>query len=177
VLRDGVPVADCTSATEAAPDPCVAQRSLDPADETMPRGTPGNGRLVMRTSHFSTWSLAAEAPLAYDLRGPFAPVDPAPVVNTARAGMAIPVRFSLGGDHGLDVLASAPRVSAATCGSRRDAVEWALPLPFLRSALAYEPRSRQYVYLWVTDRSMRGCRELTLTFRDGSTLRTLFSLR
>jgi dipeptidyl aminopeptidase/acylaminoacyl peptidase len=178
VLRNGVAVPDCTSETQAAPDPCVAQRALDPADETMPRGTLGNGRLVMRTSHFSTWSLAAKAALRFDLRGPLAPVDAAPVVNTARAGTVIPLRFSLGGNQGLDVLAGPPQVAPASCGNRRDEVELILPsLPFLRSALAYDPRSQQYVYLWATDRSMRGCRALTLTFRDGSTLRTLYQLR
>jgi hypothetical protein len=53
-----------------------------------------------------------------------------------------------------------------------------LPLPHLaRSQLVYEPRTQQYVYLWSTDTSMRGCRALTLTFRDGSTLRTLYQLR
>jgi hypothetical protein len=38
----------------------------------------------------------------YDVAGPFAPVDP-DKVNTMKAGRTVPVKFSLGGDYGLDV--------------------------------------------------------------------------
>jgi hypothetical protein len=36
----------------------------------------------------------------------FPPVDNPPTVNMAKAGRAVPVRFSLGGDQGLDILAA-----------------------------------------------------------------------
>jgi hypothetical protein len=185
ILRNGVPVADCTDPVAAVPDPCVAERQPLSPDGAGPPRPPAPGgststaatgaRVTVRTAHFSTWSLAKKT-VSYALRGPFAPIDAGPVVNTARAGTTIPVRFALGGNRGLDVLAGIPTVTAATCGTRRDEVELQLPrLP--TSQLVYEPRTQQYVYLWSTDTSMRGCRALTLTFRDGSTLRTLYQLR
>ena len=40
---------------------------------------------------------------AWPWEGFFAPVDPMPVVNTVKAGQAIPMKFSLGGDRGLAI--------------------------------------------------------------------------
>ena len=42
----------------------------------------------------------------YAIDGFFAPVDNAPAVNTMKAGAAVPMKFSLGGDKGLDILAA-----------------------------------------------------------------------
>ena len=44
-------------------------------------------------------------PTVYDFSGLLAPIDALPVVNKAKAGSSLPVKFSLGGDFGLDVLA------------------------------------------------------------------------
>jgi hypothetical protein len=42
----------------------------------------------------------------YPFSGFFSPVDNLPVVNTMKAGAAVPIKFSLGGDRGLDILAA-----------------------------------------------------------------------
>ncbi|MBI1885447.1 MAG: LamG domain-containing protein, partial [Chloroflexi bacterium] len=44
---------------------------------------------------------------AYDWAGFFSPLDNGAVLNSVKAGAAVPVKFSLGGDYGLDILASA----------------------------------------------------------------------
>jgi hypothetical protein len=41
----------------------------------------------------------------YDFDGFFNPVDNPDVLNRVKAGSAIPVKFSLGGDQGLDIFA------------------------------------------------------------------------
>ena len=41
----------------------------------------------------------------YNVTGPFQPVDPQPTVNVMKAGRTVPVKFSLGGNFGLDVFA------------------------------------------------------------------------
>ena len=46
--RDGVPVADCTAPVPSVPDPCVESRATDGQ---------GDVRVVVRTSHASTWAL------------------------------------------------------------------------------------------------------------------------
>ena len=43
--------------------------------------------------------------VVYDFEGFFSPVDDPPTFNAVKAGRAIPVKFSLGGDQGLDIFA------------------------------------------------------------------------
>ena len=47
----------------------------------------------------------------YNVSGPFQPVDAHPTPNTMKAGQTVPVKFSLGGDYGLDVFADGYPVS------------------------------------------------------------------
>ena len=54
VFRNGVAVADCTGPTAAAPDPCLASRSL------VSDGS-GDVAVVVRTTQFSTWSFGRRA--------------------------------------------------------------------------------------------------------------------
>jgi hypothetical protein len=167
VFRNGVALTGCTSPTAAVPDPCIVSRGF------APNGS-GDALVTVRTSHFSTWSLGR---LAYSLQGPFQPVDPAPAVNTAKAGSAIPVKFTLGGDKGLDVFAGGyPKTTTAGCtGGASDEIEQTVT--DASATLTYDPVSTQYTYAWKTAKTMTGCRELVLRFRDGSQLQVLFNLR
>lgn len=51
--------------------------------------------------------------LAYDFDGYYPPVANPPAINAAKAGSVVPLRFSLGGDFGLDVLCGRRRRSSA----------------------------------------------------------------
>ena len=64
-------------------------------------------------------------PLTYGFTGFFQPVDNLPIVNKANAGSAIPVKFSLGGNQGLDIFAANyPRFIAGPCdGGPTDVIE------------------------------------------------------
>ena len=54
----------------------------------------------------------------YQFAGFFQPVDNLPTVNMATAGNAIPVRFSLNGNKGLDIFAAGyPASAVIQCGS------------------------------------------------------------
>jgi hypothetical protein len=167
VFRNGAALAGCTDPTAAVPDPCMASRGVAP-------GGGGDALVTVRTSHFSTWSLGR---LKYVLTGPFQPVDAVPTLNTAKAGSAIPVKFKLGGNRGLNVLADGyPKSGTASCGSvPTDEIEQSVKST--TSALTYDPGSTQYTYTWRTATTMKGCRDLVLRFRDGSQLRILFNLR
>lgn len=87
---------------------------------------------------------------------PFQPVDPAPTVYTAKAGSAIPVKFKLGGDKGLDVLAAGcPRTGPANCGgAATDEIEQTLL--DAASAPSYDSASEQYTYTWTTTTRAEG---------------------
>jgi hypothetical protein len=108
-----------------------------------------------------------------------APVDGPPVVNALKAGAAVPVKFSLGGDRGLAIFADGyPRSHAVECGSAQviDPVEETVTAG--GSSLHYDPSTDRYVYVWKSSKDWAGaCRELQVKFVDGETYTALFSLR
>jgi hypothetical protein len=169
VFRDGVALTGCTGPTAAAPDPCIVSRGSAP-------GGGGDALVTVRTSHFSTWSLGRLA-LKYSLAGPFAPVAAAPAVNLAKAGSIIPVRFALGGNQGLDVLAAGYPKSTITSCTKGRTHEIEQTADSANPPLKYDPVSKRYTYRWKTTQAMKGCRDLVLKFRDLSEMRMLFKLR
>jgi len=104
--------------------------------------------------------------------GGFAPpVDPPPALNRVKAGAAVPVKFSLNGDRGLEIFATGyPRVVAlASCGgSAGGAVEPTVGPG--ASTLTYDPVTGLYSFVWKTQKAWAGsCRRLELRFYDGGT--------
>ncbi|HUG10852.1 MAG TPA: PxKF domain-containing protein, partial [Opitutaceae bacterium] len=71
-------------------------------------------------------SLSPFALFESSFAGFFAPVDNPPIQNTVKAGAAVPVKFSLGGDYGLSIFASGYPVSqsvACESGAPSDAID------------------------------------------------------
>jgi hypothetical protein len=105
----------------------------------------------------------------YDFTGFFQPVDNAPTVNRTKAGSAVPVKFSLAGDQGLDIFAAGSPGSqtvACTSGAPIDVVEQTVTAG--GSSLQYDPATGQYTYVWKTDKSWAGtCRQLIVKLGDG----------
>ena len=95
------------------------------------------------------------------------PVDNPPTLNTANAGSGIPVKFSLGGDRGLGILAAgSPTISQFTCtNAPTDPIEETSSA--LTSSLSFS--GGQYIYNWKTLKSYAGsCYQFKLTLVDGS---------
>jgi len=115
----------------------------------------------------------------YAFTGFFSPVDNLPTVNLVSAGRAIPVKFSLGGDQGLDVFADGyPRSEQIACDSTAavDGVEETVTAG--GSSLSYDAANDIYTYVWKTDKTWTGtCRQLVLRFDDGSSQRANFKFR
>ena len=107
----------------------------------------------------------------YGFSGFFQPVDSAPTLNVAKAGSAIPVKFSLGGDQGLDIFrAGYPRVTTVSCSTSAptDAIETTVTAG--GSSLQYDSTANQYSYVWKTNTSWAGtCVQFDLGLNDGST--------
>jgi hypothetical protein len=106
---------------------------------------------------------------SYTFTGFFQPVDNAPLWNSAKAGSAIPVKFSLGGDLGLDVLKSGyPKVTPTTCPGANasiDAIEQTVTAG--GSSLSYDATGGQYIYVWKTDKAWAGkCLQFELGLND-----------
>lgn len=105
------------------------------------------------------------------------PIDNLPVVNAAKAGSAIPVKFSLDGDHGLAIFASGfPKSERIECsgGASLDNVEETMTAG--SSGLSYDPSTDLYRYTWKTEKAWAGtCRQLVLKLADGAVHRASFS--
>lgn len=106
--------------------------------------------------------------VSWAFSGFYAPVDRKPTVNVAQAGSAIPVKFGLGGDQGLAIMAAgSPSSTATACatGAPSDAIESTSTAG--GSSLQYG--DGQYVYVWKTEKAWAGtCRQLSVTFADGT---------
>ncbi|MGI5159362.1 PxKF domain-containing protein [Microbispora sp. CA-102843] len=105
---------------------------------------------------------------AFPFTGFFQPVNNLPIVNTVNAGRAIPVKFSLGGGQGLDILATgSPSSERTACdGSTTNPIETTTTST---SGLTYDAGSGQYTYVWKTDKAWAGtCRTLHLRLSDGT---------
>jgi hypothetical protein len=96
----------------------------------------------------------------YEFEGFYSPLV-AEAIVTLRAGDTVPAKFSLYGDHRLDVVArSAWRPCFATSNDASAA----------SGSLTYNAGPDRYTFMWATDRAWAGsCRELLLTLRDGTT--------
>lgn len=109
--------------------------------------------------------------LRYLWTGFFQPVDTG-IWNSAKAGAAIPVKFDLNGNQGLDVLkAGYPAVTQTTCPGAAvasDAIEQYVTASG-GSTLTYDSVAHQYVYVWKTQKAWAGkCFTFDLGLKDGS---------
>jgi hypothetical protein len=114
----------------------------------------------------------------YAWNGFFQPVDNLPALNRAKAGSAIPVKFSLGGNQGLDIFAAGyPSSKAIACGSTANADDIESTVTAGSSSLSYDALADQYVYVWKTDKAWAGtCRTLTVKLADGTIHQANFQL-
>ncbi len=107
----------------------------------------------------------------YVFTGFASPIANHPLVNTIRAGQTVPVKFSLGGDHGLDVLLGGMATSTAIgCGTgvAVDLVELTVSNPG-GSQFTYDPLTATYQFNWKTEKSWSGsCRRLLVRLDDGT---------
>jgi hypothetical protein len=87
-----------------------------------------------------------------------------------KAGSAVPVKFSLGSDQGLSILAAgSPSSQKITCdaGAPVDGIEETVTAG--ASSLSYDATSDQYIYVWKTDKAWAAsCHQLTVTLIDGT---------
>lgn len=103
-----------------------------------------------------------------------------PDLNRTIAGSAIELRFGMRSFEGYDLLASgSPTSRDVGCGDDHGEppdVQHAVNAS--TSSLLYDTPGHAYIYTWKTDASWAGtCRELTFTFRDGSSRSVLFDFR
>ena len=111
----------------------------------------------------------------YPWTGFFEPTNNPQVLNRAKAGTAIPVRFSLGGNRPAGVLAAgSPEITAVSCPKwSTDAIEQTVSAS--TSSLQYESSTGWYVYTWKTQTGWAGgCRRFRLALKDGTSREAIF---
>jgi hypothetical protein len=106
--------------------------------------------------------------VVYDFDGFFWPVKNLPAVTKWKAGLPVPIRFSLGGFRGARPEADGyPRSMRCGGGDVQQVARAAQDRK--KPAFEYDRRSGKYVMLWKTDKKWAGsCREFVLKLDDGS---------
>lgn len=172
VTRNGIIVPACDNPTTASPDPCVYSRTV---------AADGDILIGVHSTSASIWAsgFPTRESSPYNFSGFLDPVKSFPAVNSVKAGSAVPVKFSLGGDHGLSIFESGyPMSQAVECSSNEPVNGVDQTVSANSSGLKYDAASNQYSYVWKTDKSWAGqCRQLVLKLKDGNTYRAKFLLQ
>ena len=107
--------------------------------------------------------------LHFDFSGFLPPVKNLPEANKAKSGSAIPVKFSLDGDYGLEIIADGYPQSREIACDGTDPGEGEATMSVDDIGLTYDAESDQYKYVWKSSKQWKGsCRQLVVLFTDGS---------
>jgi hypothetical protein len=110
----------------------------------------------------------------YNWTGFFQPVDNNNL-NVAKAGSAIPVKFNLGGNQGLNIFwtgdakayPNSSQVNCSNINDDQDSIEETVNAG--NSSLTYDTTAGQYIYVWKSEKSWAGtCRRLDVKLADGT---------
>ena len=154
------------------------------SSEGLLTGTPTTpGTFIVNVTVLDQGGCGRTLPVTLRVRLPFtgffAPVNNLPTVNTANAGRAIPIKFSLGGNRGLNILAAGyPQARQVSCnsGGLQDPVEETLTAG--NAGLTYDAVTGLYSYVWKTNKAWAGtCWLLTLRLIDGTDHSASFAFR
>ncbi|HEX8129263.1 MAG TPA: immunoglobulin-like domain-containing protein [Pyrinomonadaceae bacterium] len=124
----------------------------------------------------NTSSCSFNVTVHYLFAGFFPPISNLPVLNTVKAGSAIPIKFSLSGNKGLNIFADdSPASGVVACNSTDPAVDLTEIDTPAASSLTYDAASDRYHYNWKTLKAWEGtCRQLVVTQNDGTQHRANF---
>ena len=124
-------------------------------------------------------SVACNYRVIYAFGGFYPPLAAAPALNPAVNGRSIPLKFSLAGNQGLDVLAAGyPTSQQVDCATRAPIDAAIKASPPGRSGLSYDPVTGWYSYVWKTDKTKAGsCRVVTIQLVDGTEHLAAFRFR
>jgi hypothetical protein len=116
---------------------------------------------------------------SYSFGGFVAPVNAPPIVNTLKASAGVPVKFSLGGNQGLNIFVGGyPASQMVSCRPDASTDEIEQTVDADHSSLRFDASTNTYTYVWKTAPAWTGqCRRLILRFADGIEHTALFRFR
>ena len=153
------------------------------ASVTVPASAFGVGSHTMSASYTdggaltpSSGSVTFDVIDNYPFSGFLAPVDNLPALNQVKAGAAVPVKFSLGGNLGLNIFTTGyPRSETVPCDTSSMANGIDETVTAGNSSLSFDEASGQYSYIWKTDKAWAGsCRQFVVKLTDGTVQRADF---
>jgi probable HAF family extracellular repeat protein len=114
--------------------------------------------------------------VTYPFGGFLSPVDKPSTVNVVKSGSAIPVKFSLGDDYGLDIFAEGYPQSGTVPNDPNAPVDnIEVIVSAGSSGLSYDASTGQYTYVWKSTKEWVGTsRRLVLKLEDGTEHTALF---
>ena len=140
----------------------VSERPVGPVTLTCSGATDkaGNRGRTIKVAYLVRWPSDGLEP----------PIDTDAAFNVVKAGSTVPLKFSLKGDRGLEIVAPDPPPSTdIECDSDASPNRIDETAPESDNALSYDADADQYTYAWETDETWADtCRELTLSLTDGS---------
>lgn len=138
-------------------------------DEVYVMNADGTGQTPLTDNTFSDFR-PDWGPVHHDFNGFFEPVNNLPTANVVNAGRSIPVKFSLSGDQGLDILAAGyPASRRISCDSETTADVLEETASAEDTGLSYDAATDQYTYVWKTRKIWEGtCRQLVLRLDDAT---------
>jgi hypothetical protein len=141
-------------------------------------GNPLSGVTVSSESG-ETYGLPPQPVAQFAFTGFFDPIENRPALNVAKAGRAIPVKFSLAGNQGLGILAAGyPKSQQIACDSSAAINDLDSTTTAGESDLHYDSALDQYTYVWKTNPAWANtCRQLIVGLSDGSLHRADFRFR
>ena len=121
------------------------------------------------------------ASVAYSVVYPFTGffgLNAPPALNSARAGASVLVKFSLGGNRGLGVLAAGSPTSQPISCTTGATLSTLKALAVAGASLTYTTKTNTYSYTWRTDQAWAGtCRRLAVKLVDGTERMVNFQFR
>jgi hypothetical protein len=131
------------------------------------------------TGYFDDFSFSPSGVIPYPFTGFLRPIDNLPTLNIVKGGSTIPVKFSLGGDVGLGIMAAgSPASSAVGCDGSAPTSDLEETITAGSSPLSYDSETQIYTYAWKTNKSWAStCRQLSVTLTDGTVHRANFQFK
>jgi hypothetical protein len=112
--------------------------------------------------------LSPPSQASFNFTGFFSPIDNPPAKNAVKSGQAVPVKFGLGGNQGLDIFAAGYPASQSVDCTTLQSTGPTTPTSS-NGGLQYSAASGQYSYVWKTDSAWSNtCRQLVVKLKDGS---------
>jgi hypothetical protein len=108
--------------------------------------------------------------VGYKFTGFYPPVNNPPATNKEEAGDTVPLKFGLGGNQGLGILAAGYPISTPITCTGKNTASAAVATAESHAGLTYNSTTGLYTYTWKTNKAWKGtCRQLVLQLTDGST--------